>query len=148
MAHARAIPARRDARLLRAGLRILGLVRGRIGHRKREPVNQLDVPILPEPGSFGALLDFRGNLGREIMHRGLRQLRASPAIIARVVRGDGAALLVLMGDDPRHGRLAGSLFAIPQHLAQKGPHHDDRRIHAVQAEQVAMPGEDPLNPLG
>jgi hypothetical protein len=53
--------------LLRRRLRILGLIGGRVGHGKREAINELGVPPFPEPRGLGLLFEFLGDLDGKVV---------------------------------------------------------------------------------
>ena len=144
---ARAI-GRSDSFLLRLGRGVRGLVLFRVRHREREAIDQLCVEALPEPTRVGLLLQLAGSLARQVPQSGFGKFRSRFAVVACVGGRSGHSLLIAIGDDPRHSRLAGRFLAVTKHLPQERPHHHRSGIDRADTEQIAVLGENPLDPFG
>ena len=137
------------SRLLAFLLRILGSVFGCVGHREREAVDQLRMVFaFPQPALVGGLLQFLRHFAAQFLQRPLGELGSGSAIVTSILRRRGDSLLLAVTDDARHRRLTRGFFAVPQHLTQKTPNHDRRRVDRVETEQVAMLGKDSRHTFG
>lgn len=70
------------------------------------------------------------------------------AIVACVGGGQGGSLLLTIARDACHGGLARSFLPVAQHLSEKRPDHQRRRIDGSHAKQIAVFGEHPFDPFG
>ena len=85
-----------QARLLRAMLRIGGLIRRRVGHREGESIYELGVTTFPKPIFRSLLLGFLGNFHRQVAQRMFRKFGPRATIVTNVAGGHVSAALLLM----------------------------------------------------
>jgi hypothetical protein len=130
-------------------VRVLGLVLGRVGHRKREAIDQLRVEFaFPQPALVGSLLQFLRNFTAQFLERPFKEFGSGSAVVARILSRHWQTGLFGVAHDASHRRLTRGLFTVTQYLREKRPDHDGGRVDAVQAEQAAMLGEDSLDAFG
>jgi hypothetical protein len=124
------------------------LVLGHLWHGHGETIDQLGMPVFPQPTPLRLLLGLLGHLNEPIVQRSFRPFRTGSPIISRI-RGRWLEILELaVTGDASDGGWARGFFAITQHLGKKCPDDDSRAVNATQAEQGTLLGKDPMNPPG
>ena len=138
-----------DAGLLGFCLRILLLVCRRVRHGEREAVDELRVMCaLPQPARIGCLLQFLGHFAADRFERLWRKLGPGTAGVAGIFRGRFLAPLEPRHSDAGNRRLTGGLLPVAEHLRQKRPEHDGRRVDTVLTEQAVVLPAEPLDAFG
>jgi len=99
----------------------------------------MNMPAVPQPILLNLLLAFTGHVSRKPVNGGFRQLGTSPTIGSRV----GGTRPPFQGHQqhhhPGHGRHAGAMFALEQHLRQKSPQGQRGGIDVVVISREGDP---------
>ena len=130
-----------DARLLRLGLRMLGLIRGRVRHGQREAIDQLRVPPLPQPLRVG-----RFSTSSAIST--LSSCSATSLSLARARQSSRPCPQSgLHHPPPSDARRSAPRPLGTRHLTKKRPDHDRGRVDRPLTKDIVLFGEGPLDAL-